>query len=70
MPALQTEYITILGAFVRLFSKRIWEHVRILLIVEMIRVGGIGFDVQFWGERLGNASQTFEDNGKPGRAGI
>ena len=32
MPTLQTEYITILGAFARLFSKRIWEHTRILLI--------------------------------------
>jgi hypothetical protein len=32
MPTLRTEYITILGAFARLFSKRIWEHARILLI--------------------------------------
>ena len=32
MPTLQTEYIMILGAFARLFSKRIWEHARILLI--------------------------------------
>ena len=32
MPTLQTEYITILGAFARLFSKRIWEHARLLLI--------------------------------------
>src|SRR5512141_2684438 len=32
MPTLQTEYITILEAFARLFSKRIWEHTRILLI--------------------------------------
>jgi hypothetical protein len=32
MPTLQTEYITILGAFARLFSKRIWEHAKILLI--------------------------------------
>jgi len=32
MPTLQTEYITILGAFARLFSKRIWEHVQILLL--------------------------------------
>jgi hypothetical protein len=32
MPTLQTEYITILGAFARLFSKRIWEHARKLLI--------------------------------------
>lgn len=32
MPILNTGYITILGAFARLFSKRIWEHARILLI--------------------------------------
>jgi hypothetical protein len=32
MPTLQTEYITILGAFARLFSRRIWEHARLLLI--------------------------------------
>lgn len=32
MPTLRTEYITILGAFARLFSKRIWEHARLLLI--------------------------------------
>lgn len=32
MPTLQAEYITILRAFARLFSKRIWEHTRILLI--------------------------------------
>jgi DDE superfamily endonuclease len=32
MPTLQTEYITIIGAFARLFSKRIWEHARLLLI--------------------------------------
>ena len=32
MPTLQTEYITMLGAFARLFSKRIWEHAKILLI--------------------------------------
>ena len=32
MPTLQAEYITILGAFARLFSKRIWEHARLLLI--------------------------------------
>ena len=31
MPTLQTEYITMLGAFTRLFSKRIWEHAKILL---------------------------------------
>ncbi len=32
MPTLQTEYITILGAFRRLFSKRIWEYAKILLV--------------------------------------
>jgi hypothetical protein len=32
MPTLQAEYITILGAFARLFSERIWEHARILFI--------------------------------------
>src|SRR5512147_1044428 len=32
MPTLQSEYITILEAFTRLFSKRIWEHAKILLI--------------------------------------
>ncbi len=32
MPTLQAEYNTILGAFTRLFSKRIWEHAQILLI--------------------------------------
>src|SRR5215208_4845297 len=31
MPTLQTEYITMLGAFARLFSKRIWDHGKILL---------------------------------------
>src|SRR5215216_1364339 len=30
MPTLQTEYITIVGAFTRLFSKRVWEHAQIL----------------------------------------
>src|SRR5512142_1494132 len=32
MPTLQAEYITMLGAFAKLFSKRIWEHAKILLI--------------------------------------
>jgi len=32
MPTLQAEYITLLGAFARLFSKRIWEHVKVLLV--------------------------------------
>ena len=31
MPTLQAEYITMLGAFARLYSKRIWEHAKILL---------------------------------------
>jgi len=32
MPTLQTEYITFLRVFARLFSKRIWEHTQILLL--------------------------------------
>jgi hypothetical protein len=32
MPTLQTEYITILGAFARLFSNRIWKHAKILMV--------------------------------------
>ncbi len=32
MPTLPAEYITILGAFARLFSNRIWKHAKILLI--------------------------------------
>jgi hypothetical protein len=32
MPALQAEYITILVAFERLFSQRIWKHAKTLLI--------------------------------------
>jgi hypothetical protein len=32
MPTPHAEYITILETFARLFSKRIWEHARILLI--------------------------------------
>jgi hypothetical protein len=32
MPILQAEYITMLGAFTRLYSKRRWKHARILLI--------------------------------------
>lgn len=30
MPTLQAEYITMLGAFTRLFSKRVWDHAKIL----------------------------------------
>ena len=32
MPTLQTEYITMLEAFARLFSKRIWEHAKRLVV--------------------------------------
>jgi len=32
MPTLQADYITMLGAFARLFSQRIWEHAKILVI--------------------------------------
>lgn len=32
MPTLHAEYIMMLGAFTRLFSKRIWEHAKILVI--------------------------------------
>ena len=32
MPTLQTDYITILGTFARLFSDRIWKHAKILLM--------------------------------------
>jgi hypothetical protein len=39
MPTLQMEYITILGAFARLFSKRIWEHARLLLIRAILSPG-------------------------------
>jgi hypothetical protein len=32
MPTLQAEYITILGAFARLFSRHVWEHAKVLLV--------------------------------------
>jgi hypothetical protein len=32
MPTLQTDYITILGAFAGLFSDRVWKHAKILLM--------------------------------------
>jgi hypothetical protein len=32
MPTLQAEYITMLKPFARLFSKRIWEHAKLLLV--------------------------------------
>lgn len=58
MPTLQTEYITILGAFARLFSQRIWEHARILLfgailspaertVTAALRVMGLSWEKHF-----------------------
>jgi len=58
MPTLQTEYITLLGAFARLFSKRIWEHARLLLIgailspaertvTAALRVMGLSYEKHF-----------------------
>jgi hypothetical protein len=36
MPTLQAEYITMMGAFAKLFSRRIWEHTKILLMGAML----------------------------------
>ncbi len=58
MPTLQAEYITILGAFARLFSKRIWEHARLLVIgvilspaertvAAALRVMGLSYEKHF-----------------------
>ena len=58
MPTLRTEYITILGAFERLFSQRIWKHAKILLIgailspaertvTAALRVTGLSMDKHF-----------------------
>ena len=58
MPTLQTEYITILGAFARLFSKRIWEHAKVLLmgailspaertVTATLRVMGLSWEKHF-----------------------
>jgi hypothetical protein len=58
MPTLQAEYITMLGAFARLFSKRIWEHAKILLVgailspaertvTAALRVMGLSWEKQF-----------------------
>ena len=58
MLILRAEYITILGAFARLFSKRIWEHARLLLIgailcpaertvTAALRVMGLGYEKHF-----------------------
>lgn len=58
MPTLPTEYITILGAFARLYSKRIGEHAKILLlgailspaertVTAALRVMGLGWEKHF-----------------------
>ena len=58
MPTLPTEYITILGAFARLFSKRIWDHAQILLwgailsaaertVTAALRVMGLSWEKHF-----------------------
>lgn len=58
MPTLQTEYITMLGAFARLFSKRVWEHAKILLmgailcpaertVTAALRVMGLSWEKHF-----------------------
>ena len=58
MPTLPREYITILGAFARLFSKRIWEHAKILLmgailapaertVTAALRVMGLSWEKHF-----------------------
>jgi hypothetical protein len=58
MPTLPTEYITMLGAFARLFSKRIWEHAQILVmgailcpaertVTAVLRVMGLSWEKHF-----------------------
>ncbi len=58
MPALQNEYITILGSFERLFSQRIWKHAKILLmgailspaertVTAALRMTGLSMDKHF-----------------------
>jgi len=58
MPTLQTEYITMVGAFARLFSKRIWEHAKILFmgailspaertVTAVLRVMGLSWEKHF-----------------------
>jgi hypothetical protein len=58
MPTLQTEYIMMLGAFARLFSKRIWEHAKILFmgailspaertVTAVLRVMGLSWEKHF-----------------------
>jgi len=58
MPTLPAEYITMLGAFARLFSKRIWQHAQILLfgailspaertVTAALRVMGLSWEKHF-----------------------
>lgn len=58
MPTLQTEYITVMGAFARLFSQRIWEHAKVLLmgailspaertVAAVLRVMGLSWEKHF-----------------------
>jgi hypothetical protein len=58
MPTLQTEYIMMLKPFARLFSKRIWEHAKILLVgailspaertvTAVLRVMGLSWEKHF-----------------------
>jgi len=39
MPTLRSEYTTILTAFAGLFSKRVWQHVQILLLGAILAPG-------------------------------
>lgn len=58
MPTLQAEYITMLEAFARLFSQRIWEHAKVLLmgailspaertVAAVLRVMGLSWEKHF-----------------------
>jgi len=51
MLTLQTEYITMLGAFARLFSKRIWEHAMLCpgerTVAAVLRVMGLSGEKHF-----------------------
>jgi hypothetical protein len=58
MPTLQAEYIMIPGTFARLFSKRLWECARLLLIsanfspaertvTATLRVMGVSYEKHF-----------------------
>jgi len=45
MPTLQSEYITIPETFARLFSRRIWEHAKILISVFVLKAIALGLAV-------------------------